>query len=82
MQESNFDLNANIEEYLINCGWYKGRKTDIEHTVEAWKADKYKIFNSAIVFVQSFNGLNIAHEAYRGKEKIFRISILLKQQKV
>ncbi|MHC0019162.1 SUKH-3 domain-containing protein [Acinetobacter pittii] len=71
MQESNFDLNANIEEYLINCGWYKGRKTDIEHTVEAWKADKYKIFNSAIVFVQSFNGLNIAHEAYRGKEKDF-----------
>ncbi|MDR0067474.1 SUKH-3 domain-containing protein [Acinetobacter sp. 11520] len=54
MQESNFDLNANIEEYLINCGWYKGRKTDIEHTVEAWKADKYKIFNSAIVFVQKF----------------------------
>lgn len=71
MQESNFDLTANIEGYLINCGWYTGRKIDIEHIIEAWKADKYKIFNSAIVFIQSFNGLNIAHEAYRGKEKDF-----------
>lgn len=71
MQESNFDLNANIGEYLIKCGWYTGRKIDSEHIIEAWKADKYKIFNSAIVFVQSFNGLNIAHEAYRGKEKDF-----------
>lgn len=44
-------------------------KIDSEHIIEAWKADKYKIFNSAIVFVQSFNGLNIACEAYR--EKVF-----------
>jgi len=71
MQEFNFDLNANTEEYLINFGWYTGRKIDIERIIEAWKADNYKIFNSAIVFVQSFNGLNIAHEVYRGKEKDF-----------
>nr|WP_265586667.1 hypothetical protein [Acinetobacter calcoaceticus] len=32
--------------------------------MDAWKADKYRIFNSAIVFVKSFNGLNIGHEAY------------------
>ncbi|WP_426453256.1 hypothetical protein ACPF64_11050 [Acinetobacter sp. KB005] len=44
MQESNFDLNANIGEYLIKCGWYTGRKIDSEHIIEAWKADKYKIF--------------------------------------
>ena len=37
MQESNFDLNANIGEYLIKCGWYTGRKIDSEHIREAWK---------------------------------------------
>lgn len=45
MQESNFDLNANIEEYLINCGWYTGRKIDIERIIETWKADNYKILS-------------------------------------
>ncbi|WP_348519968.1 SUKH-3 domain-containing protein [Acinetobacter pittii] len=55
----------------MNCGWYTGRKIDIEYIIEAWKADNYKIFNSAIVFVHIFNGLNIAHEVYRVKEKDF-----------
>ncbi|CAA0285338.1 SUKH-3 domain-containing protein [Acinetobacter baumannii] len=69
MQKSNFDLNDNIEKHLIEYGWYAERKIDIKSVIETWKADNYRVFDSAIFFVQSFNELNIVHEAYRGKEK-------------
>ena len=69
MQKSNFDLNDDIEKYLIQYGWHAERKIDIKSVIETWKADNYRVFDSAIFFVQSFNELNIVHEAYRGKEK-------------
>ncbi|MGQ1593242.1 Uncharacterised protein [Acinetobacter baumannii] len=48
MQKSNFDLNDNIEKHLIEYGWYAERKIDIKSVIEIWKADNYRVFDSAI----------------------------------
>ncbi|WP_266095628.1 MULTISPECIES: SUKH-3 domain-containing protein [Acinetobacter] len=50
MQKSNFDLNDDIQKYLIQYGWYAERKIDIKSVIEMWKADNYRVFDLAIFF--------------------------------
>jgi hypothetical protein len=52
-------MNAKIEKYLIQSGWYKGRKVDISNCIQSFKEDNIPLTKSAISFMEEYYQLKI-----------------------
>lgn len=71
-------LSEDIQNKLIKNGWYKERKVNILDTEYEWKKDGYTVFDSAVIFLESFNNLKITHKAYGTTERDYSIFNSLK----
>jgi hypothetical protein len=52
-------MNAKIEKYLIQSGWYEGRKVDISSCVQSFKEDNISLTKSAVSFIEEYYQLKI-----------------------
>jgi hypothetical protein len=52
-------MNANIEKYLIQSGWYEGRNVDISSCVQSFNKDNISLTKSAVSFMKEYYQLNI-----------------------
>jgi hypothetical protein len=52
-------MDAKVEKYLIQSGWYTGRKVDISNCIQSFKEDNILLTKSAVSFIEEYYKLNI-----------------------